>query len=114
MWVFSKDGFYSMVEDRDDPDTLIVRSRVEGDIEALWPDAEVIHTPDGDYAYRAALSRQEVAAAIAKEVLEISYSNYKDHITDKRRSPFYIQVWETMWRMQDALMVTPVRRGRRG
>jgi len=101
MWIYTKDAFVSVVEDRHDPETLIVRSRVSGDIEAVWPDAEVIHTPVmADYAYRTRLNQQEVTAGIAKQVLKIDYANFKDSITDKRRSPFYMRVWHAMWDLQ--------------
>jgi len=105
MWIYTKEGFYSAVEDRFDPNTLIVRARVAGDLERLWPDADVLETPDADYRYRAALSRQEVAAAVAKAVLGIDYGNFKDSISDKRRKSFYMMVWHAMFEMQAALMV---------
>jgi hypothetical protein len=103
MWVFAQNGYYSIVADKLDRDTLWVRARIEGDIAKVWPDASVVHTPEADYAYRSALSRQEVAVAIGKAVLGISYSNFKDSITDKRRSPFYLRCWHAMWEMQDVL-----------
>ena len=107
MWVFTKEAFLSVVENKLDPKTLLVRSRVEGDIERLWPNAEVRHTPMSDYAYRAAMSRQEVAAGIANSILEIDYNNYKNSITDKRRGPFYMMVWDVMWRMQNEMWLKP-------
>jgi hypothetical protein len=71
MWVFVREGYVSIVEDRLNPDILIVRARIKGDIEAVWPDAEVIHTPVlADYAFRARLKREEVAAGIADQVFE--------------------------------------------
>jgi hypothetical protein len=82
MWIYTQSGFFSIVKDRLDPDVLVVRSRIEGDLERLWPDVEVINTLSADYTYRARLRRREVAAVIAKEVLEISYSNFKDSIMD--------------------------------
>ncbi|MFN8150301.1 MAG: hypothetical protein U0R24_04125 [Solirubrobacterales bacterium] len=35
MWLFTTQGFYSVVAHRDDPETLIVRGRTREDIEAL-------------------------------------------------------------------------------
>jgi len=113
MWIYTTDGFYSVVEDRNDPDCLWVRARVEGDLERLWPDADVLETPDADYRFRAALSRQEVAAGIAKSILEIDYSNYKDNITDRRRSHFYMRVWSVMAEMQEMLKPVIKRKRRR-
>jgi hypothetical protein len=103
MWIYGKDAFVSVVQDRNDAEVLIVRSRVKGDLEVLWPQAKIEETPYADYGFRTRLERREVAAAVAKEVMEISYSNYKDSITDKRRKPFYLVVWHAMWEMQDAL-----------
>src|SRR5215471_17812494 len=101
MWIYSKNSFVSVVQDRNDPETLIVRARVAGDIEAMFAEAEVIHTPTmADYRYRARLQRQDVAAGIAKQVSAIDYGNFKDSITDKRRKPFYMRVWHAMWDMQ--------------
>jgi hypothetical protein len=112
MWIYTTDGFYSVVEDHNDPDCLWVRARVEGDLERLWPDADVLETPEADYRYRAALGRQAVAAAVAKAVLGIGYGNFKDSIMDHRRSLFYVRIWAIMAEMQNALMVK--RKSRRG
>jgi hypothetical protein len=103
MWIYSKNAFVSVVQDRNDPEVLIVRSRVKGDLEELWPDAAVEETPYADYGFRTRLGRKEVALAVAKQVMEIDYTNFKDNITDKRRKPFYLVVWHAMWEMQDAL-----------
>jgi hypothetical protein len=39
-------SFLSIVADLDNPDNLLVRARIRGDIERLFPEADVIHTPD--------------------------------------------------------------------
>jgi len=103
MWIFLKAAFYSIVEDRNDSDRLLVRARLEGDIERLWPDAEIEHNTGTDYAYRTYLRRTEVALVIAHAVLDIDYGNYKNSVADGRRGGFYAQVWNIMWDMQQAL-----------
>jgi hypothetical protein len=103
MWIFTKHGFYSVVEDRDNADLLLVRARVEGDIEKYFRDAVVYYTPEHDYAYRAHVSRREVAAVMAQTVLGVDYPNFKSGIADHRRGGFYVQIWNILWDMQRAL-----------
>jgi hypothetical protein len=103
LWIFTTHGFYSVEEDEFDSEVLVVRSRVEGDLEKHWPFAEVEETPANDYRYRARIWRRDVAAEIAKSILEIDYSNFKDSITDDRRSLPYLRVWSTMAEMQEML-----------
>lgn len=114
MWIFTKKAFVSIVEDHFDPNVLLVRARLEGDLERFWPDAEVEVTPDHDYRYRARLGRQAVAAVIAREVLDIDYPNYKASLEDHRRSIWYLRVWSAMAEMQEALKVVKRAVRRRG
>jgi hypothetical protein len=103
MWIYTKDGFYSVVEDRDNPGLLLVRARVEGDIERQWPQAMVERNAGTDYLYRARMPREAVALALDRLVSKIDYTNFKDSISDSRRSPWYMKVWTTMWDMQTFL-----------
>jgi hypothetical protein len=109
VWIFAKAGFLSIVQHRDQPDMLMVRARVKGDIEHFFPSAKVIRMEDADYLYRTILPRNTVAAVIAKTVDAINYcgahgTSFKS-IVDKRRAPFYLNVWDTMAEMQDRLNV---------
>ena len=47
MWLFTSKTFLSVVADKDQPDgpKLLVRSRVQGDIEEVFPDADVTEPP---------------------------------------------------------------------
>src|SRR4051794_33024703 len=58
MWVLTTQGFYSVVEDRDDENRVLVRARAREDLEALKrqiPDLQIYETPppDHDYGFRA-------------------------------------------------------------
>ena len=61
MWIFLNNAALSIVAHRTQPKTLVVRSRVSGDIEAVFPAVAVSHTPNADYAYRANVARTAVA-----------------------------------------------------
>jgi hypothetical protein len=103
MWMFTQSGFFSIVAHRDDPDILIVKARVKGDIEAYWPQAKVFETPEADYLYRAYMSKDVVAERVGKIVANVDYDSYKGHITDKRRGSWYLAVWNAMAHMQCSL-----------
>jgi hypothetical protein len=103
MWIFTQSGFLSIVEDKADPELLLVRARVKGDIEKHFRDAIVFSTPDHDYAYRSRLSRREVADVIAETILNVQYDNFKASVKDHRRGGWYSRVWSVMAEMQSEL-----------
>ncbi|MBT6463336.1 MAG: hypothetical protein HOK49_12440 [Opitutae bacterium] len=70
--------------------------RRDGDIEAVFPNAEPIHTPHRDYLYRANLPHEEVARAIRDETLSIDYTNFKGSVDDMERHDEYLDVWMVM------------------
>lgn len=102
MWIYTEAGFYSIVEDRETPGLLLVRARVKGDIERLWPKAKVEHTPESDYAFRARIPRSTVSKVLAQETKDIDYNNFKDRVyhQDKERAYWYGRVWSIMTCMQ--------------
>ena len=101
MWIFLNDSFLSVVAHRDRPDDLLVRARRQGDIERVFPEAEVQTTPAADYAFRAVLPREVVGAAVSKAAEEIAYPNFKGSVTEPDRHDAYMSVWGVMRRLQD-------------
>ena len=110
MWLFTSKTFLSVVADKDQPDgpKLLVRSRVQGDIEEIFPDADVNETPQGDYRFRAWIAREEVAQAVSQYVDELSYPNFKNSVTDKQRLNPLMKVWQTMYNHQEDLIHSAV------
>jgi len=105
MWIFADTSFVSIVRPKNGEgrkDFLVVRGRVKGDIEALFPKAKVRLTPGRDYLYRALVSRKVVAEVLAKKIMDIDYANYKDAITDKAqdRHDAYLSVWCELMNLQ--------------
>ena len=105
MWIFTKDGFVSIVQCDRQPRLLVVRGRVKGDVERLMACRGVFEDRDGhhDYRYRAYLDKDRVADKIAEHVCAIRYPNFKPAISDKRRHRYYFQIWDTAWEMQEQL-----------
>ena len=60
MWVMTTRGFYSVVQDDDDSNTVLVRARVREDLDSLAkivPSLEPWHDPVADYDWRARIDR---------------------------------------------------------
>lgn len=102
MWMFFSDSFLSIVQKPGDHDVLTVRARIKGDIEAVFPGAEVIEGAGTDYMFRARIPREEVAKAIMGRVLALNASNFKDSVKNKKRHDAYMDVWNVMYRYQEA------------
>ena len=121
MWLQTKYGFYSVVEHRDQIDTLIIRARAREDLVALCDevaaavrrdygtadakgfDVEAIqHTPNADYAYRIEVPRLSWMQVSLRLMAEISYPNFKDAVAkrDPARATLYHDVWMTLMEIQ--------------
>jgi chorismate mutase len=103
MWIVKNDSFLSIVEDRNDETRLLVRGRIKGDIEAVFPAAKVETTPSADYLYRAFLPRAEVKTAIAECIDSIDYPNFKGSVKSITRHEIYMKLWEVMHKAQQML-----------
>jgi hypothetical protein len=89
-------GFYSVVEHRDQPGNLLIRARVRGDLENLEPlidGLQILDTPEGDYGYRATITRADWQAAVAVMASEVTYPNVKDAVVDDHRHDVYANAW---------------------
>jgi len=104
MWLFTSKSFLSVVADKENPkgDRLLVRSRIAGYIEEVFPSADVMETPYADYRFRAWLPRSEVTQALSRYVEDLDYTNFKNSVGDKDRIRPLMQVWSTMHEHQEA------------
>jgi len=103
MWLSLSDSFLSIVAlegPTADPAQLLVRARVAGDIERVFPTATVAHTPKADYAYRTILPRTMVATTLAAAVEAIDYTNFKNSVPDQARHDAYLECWTAMHDLQ--------------
>src|SRR5581483_2773487 len=88
MWLFTTQGFYSVVEDRADSDRLLIRARAQEDLEALKqqiPDLQIQETRQGhEYRWRALVTRDQWVEAVAQLAGEIDYDNFKDTVAERQ------------------------------
>jgi hypothetical protein len=109
VWLFTKTGYFSVVQDRDDASVLHIRARFREDLERLKkdyaPGLAIHHTPRADYAYRGTLTRQQYVMVVAALAANVDYPNFKDKVTEEQgreRHNLYMDVWTTMSNAQRA------------
>jgi hypothetical protein len=102
MWIVLNKSFLSIVKNRNDKNTLLVRARVNGDINKVFQDADVFEDANADYKYRSYIDRKIVANEISKELMNINYDNFKNSVSkdDYARSNAYMNVWSALNKMQ--------------
>lgn len=102
MWLLTPRGFYSVVANNDDPETVLVRARVRGDLEELADlvgGLEILETPERDYRWRAVVSRTAWSGALVLLAAEIDYPNFKSEVALRQgheRAGVYHEVWATL------------------
>ena len=103
MWIALNNSFLSIVENRKNSSELLVRARVKGDIERVFPEAETFEDLNADYRYRALINRELVAKTVAYQVSEINYDNFKNSISkdEYQRHDVYLKVWGDLRALQD-------------
>lgn len=99
MWIFTNNGFISIVADREDPEygRLLVRSRDRDHLQNLFPNAKIFSKTPSDYRWRAWISRSEVAELLLSTVMSLNYTNFKASIKDDRYHDACLNVWEDMY-----------------
>jgi hypothetical protein len=100
MWIHLNNAFLSVVAHRHQPDMLLVRARVAGDIEKVFPAAVVSETLEADYLFRAVLPRPVVASVLSGLAAGIEYDNFKRSVADNDRHDAYYECWLAMRRLQ--------------
>lgn len=103
MWVYLNNAFLSIVEDKDDPQFLMVRARLRGDLQRAFTHTglKVSETPLADYRFRARIERSRVTDVMAAAVRNIDYVNFKNSVPDKSRHDLYLRVWGEMSHAQE-------------
>ena len=102
-------GFYSAVQHQDDPDLLLVRTRVRrdalrlaqfvrGDLALSRAPSVRRPLPMADYPWRLAVPRETWAHFLLAETESITYPNFKDEVAqhDPVRVGIYHYVWELL------------------
>jgi hypothetical protein len=101
MWVFTPEGFYSVVSAEEFGEELQVRARDQDDLERLrrawFPDlGPTVVKPGRDYPCRAFCTRDQLGVAMARMAHDIDYTNFKSAVAKRHgsaRAHIYGNVW---------------------
>ena len=111
MWIFSKCGFFSVVEDQYNNKNVKIRARLSEDIkelEALYKstigkETKIIKDVTADYLYRIIIPKAEWAEIAKVLTNEIDYTNFKSRMHDKNNHKLdkaLAEIWQTMYSLQ--------------
>lgn len=110
MWLFTKYGFYSIVQDENDKSIYKVRARKKTDLQELQRNVTEIsegaiqQDNRADYRFRIFINQQQLQAIMNCLSNSLDYSNFKDSIyrnkSQKDKLDSYHQVWGVMYEYQ--------------
>jgi hypothetical protein len=100
MWIFTTFGFFAVVQKQGSP-LLTIRACVREDLGSLRERylSSLPQTTAGagaDYRYRATVSHEQLALAMAASTRDIDYSNFKSEVA-RRQDPSRERVYHKMW-----------------
>lgn len=107
MWIFTKHGYLATVQHRDEPDTIIVRTRVKKDLvtcKKLYfkKMGKIEFNETADYPYRANISKADFAEGMALAIQDTDYEKFKSAVGDEQgraRESLYTNIWSTLTRL---------------
>jgi hypothetical protein len=114
MWIFTKDGFFSVVFDKYcRRNEVMIRSRCKDDLVRLAKklhgysdESEILGIMNADYQYRMKISKLDWADYLSNCAHDIDYANVKDAIIpvgDNLRQDAYYQVWTALYQWQSKI-----------
>ena len=80
MWLFTPQGFISAVENRDNPETIMIRAQDPDHLRAMFPSETITETTGSDYPARIFMDRYKFAAWLTVQAVDIDYDNFKGAI----------------------------------
>jgi hypothetical protein len=97
VWICFSDAFLRLVADKHNPDKLMVSAHRKDDLlNVVGQDAEIVKTPDGDYCWRAFLSREDFKAPVGRRIDKIEYTNFEESVEDTSLRELYVRFWDLL------------------
>jgi hypothetical protein len=111
MWIFTPNGFLSVVRDNQKKGHVLIRARAKADIWNLYRRFHAKHKmsrpkadENRDYRWRVSMKKRDWARIAYKLSMEISYTNFKNevhtHADQENKNSAYLSVWSAMLRVQ--------------
>ncbi|GFK94679.1 hypothetical protein NNJEOMEG_02526 [Fundidesulfovibrio magnetotacticus] len=102
MWIFTRDGFFSIAATRFcQPGEVAVRARKIEHLERMMArhdvTADILTFSESDYRYRIQIPRETFARILAEEALSLDYNSFKDAMAESEASADYLRVMFATW-----------------
>lgn len=78
MWIYTTEGFMSVVTDRDDPSMVYLRSREPIVFDEFFKGKELIQYEKSDYEFRIHVSKDDFLGWMEQHVEDMRYDNFKE------------------------------------
>ena len=106
MWVFTETGFVSAVQNRNNPEYLVVRARDKQSLQTLADlcDVEIKFMVGSDYPYRVFVSKEDFKSWMNDNVDFLGYDNFKNQVAITRGKEYAYalgSVWSVMHDVED-------------
>ena len=108
MWLFTTDGYYSIVQDDYcQSDEVVIRVRIEEDLKKLLDemqlDTQIINIQHADYKYRVIVKKEKLKEFMHNYIDKLDYPNFKNAVKDARRKEYYGEIWYNLYCMGNDL-----------
>lgn len=109
MWMFSREGFFSVVAVN--ASRVQVRARRRADLVNLRKRGlrgRILSTPDADYPFRVITTKVLWAKIAASMSHSINYDNFKNEVkrTDTDRAEIYSDVWRVLLALEKTTRIS--------
>ena len=106
MWVFTQDGFISVVDNKQEPGKLTARARDEQSLQLLaeLAGSEIHRSKNCDYPYRTFVTRDQLNEFMTAQIDSLDYRNFKSRVWQSRGEKYHdacTDVWEAMLAVTD-------------
>lgn len=96
MYIFLKEGFFSIVQHNEKANHLLVRCHKPEHMRAVFPTATMYTIDSADYRYRADINKAEVAAIIMSQIMQINSGHFKRELGTDDYAEAILDVWYRM------------------
>ena len=102
MWIFTRDGFFSVAATRFcAPGEIAIRARKKEHLVNLMArhelTADVLSFANADYRYRVQIPREEWGRILQAEALSVDYHSFKDAMAEAEASADYLRAMFATW-----------------
>lgn len=96
MWLCFNDGFVSAVQDRNEPNSLVVRARRQEILATLFPNETIVFdlNDSHDYKYRVFIGKEVLITVLTNRIGELNYPNFKNSVKDDDLHELYNDFWQ--------------------